>query len=303
MNPTRTYSYLGTTGITLGYNNVGSNSANVNGANQTAVLTTVKLKHVHGFFYGTGATTSNTQYMLQAFQNRPLANTGESATGPTSTVTVPDWECVLVDNYEFDEAFILNGPILSGPVYFAVSSTAGVYTTPAANNTVDLFIEVESFEEDFQFTTLRANNASTNKLQVWSNASGLHNLSDAFTVDLGNSAGAQLYLMLFAADSGSVVNGAYPIRQWTIPISGSNGINVPNPTTNTGMLYTNFGNTQQGGIQIYSNTMTLIPTTGAAGVSPSQLVGCTLAISTTPTTLTLAAANATEITAHYYQVS
>jgi hypothetical protein len=236
-----------------------------------------------------------------------LNNDGTIA-APTNA-QVPVIELAVNNNYESDQLYNDNAPPIPGPIWIGLSTTENTYTATA--NTARIDVDIEEYEIPAPAGLTTVSNAGTaNKVTIWTNPVGPtattitpHSLYDVFVQDLNNSAGAQLYLMVFALPTANVVNGAVPIQQWTIPISGTQGID----TVALGSRLLNFGQTcsqagvagyapfQQGTSQVLGDGLG----TAAPNVETGLYTGCVLAISTTAQYLTLATGTAAQITARY----
>jgi hypothetical protein len=221
-----------------------------------------------------------------------LDNTG-TPIAPTAAAgysTSLVYSAYLTPNFEFAELFNSSLLFVPGPVYAVVSTTESTYTAATGTDLADINLDVEEFEIE-PSGLITVSDAGNNKKAIWTNAAftGAQRLYDAVIVDLNQNAGAQLYLQLFAADTGTVVNGLVPIQQWTLAKAGAAGVNC---STN-GMTILNFGDPEKGGLQVVQQ--------GLAPLNSSETLyqGCTLAISTTASKLTLAAAGSCYFTVRH----
>jgi hypothetical protein len=265
------------------------------------------IRHVQlGSTYGAGLSQTNCSIERITVQYNP----GQGVNGPfwigcyTTTLNndgtvaapaanaVPVVEAQVNANYETAEVFNRSSPIVPGPVWVGLSSTENSFTAIVAGQTARMDIDIDEFEIAPPALTT-AKTASGNTQLIWNNAAAPHFLYDVYVTDLGNSAGAQLYLMLFATDA--VIASQIPIQEWKIPIAGTAGVNTPE----AGALYLCFGRTAPsqpgGGMAVFSQTGQI-----AVG-QPAKTIyqGCYLAVSTTPGVLTQAAANAAAIQGRY----
>ena len=201
---------------------------------------------------------------------------------------------VLPANYEFAELFNSGLPFIPGPVYVAISSVEATYTAVGVV-TIDCHVEVEEWEIESPALT-STSTASGNHISPWTNANeaanGPYGLYQIIATDLNNSGGAQLYLMIFACDYGTLVAGMAPQmgNVFAIPGSGVVGVNINCSAT----ILLNFGDSQAPGRKMLQQGLGTLSTVAPAQ-SATNYVGCTIVVSTSPTVFTLAAANAAKI--------
>jgi len=190
----------------------------------------------------------------------------DSAVAPTGgDVPLRSWSVLLAG--PLPSFFGQLGPIsLAKGLFFAVSSTAGTYTADATS--FDVEGEIGEFEFQHSGDSVIGDlTTGRDVLQVWSEATGPKRLT---RVDITNGTGAAAYLMVFATDAAA--NGLKPI------------VSIPLLSTDTARQL-NFGQ---------------------LGLYPSREdsngtvhIGCRLAVSTTPTTLTASVGATNKIRAFY----
>jgi hypothetical protein len=228
-------------------------------------------------------------------------NNDGTIAAPQANAT-PVLSFVLPANYEFAELFNSGLPFIPGPVYIAISSVEASYTAVGVV-TIDCHVEVEEWEIELPTLTSVAT-ASGNHISLWTNANeaanGPYGLYQIIASDLGNSGGAQLYLMIFACDFGTLVAGMSPQmgNVFAIPATGSTGVNI----NCYGTTLLNFGDSQAPGRKMLQQGLGPL-STAAPAQSATNYVGCTIVVSTSPTVYTLAAANAAKIYALYALIS
>ena len=273
MSATYTIEKLATSGFSIGRENIYLNS-------------------VHGV-----AQTGNSNAVLYLGLYTTTVATGASigmATAPASNA-VPVWQMTVTGKTttnDFQMFFSGTAAVIPGPVYFAVSSADGSYTS--TSDTVDIFLQIEQFEEGAVPVLTPVTNGSTNTMQVWSDtifgAVAPKALYDIFLQDLGNNSGAQLYLLLFP-QSPAVNPAIFPQWVWEIPIAGTAGFN----TGLAGGLYLNFGDPIKGGLTPRGQGGTL----GSGDNTGTEASACYLRISTSPTSLVLGVSSSVAMTARY----
>lgn len=274
MSATRTYSGIATTGFSLGRETL--KIANIEG---TATAGNTNSNDFVGFYTTTIASSSTSVLGL--------------ATAPTNG-QAPVFEFQVTKATPFNPVISAGLPQIPGPLYMGLSSTAGSYT--ATTDTVDIFIEMEEWEEELVNAASTATVASGNALTVWTDTiaapSAAKGLIDVIALDLNNSSGAQLYLQLFAG--ASPVAGDIPKMGWSwkIPIAGSAGNNI----NLNGAILLNLGDPSVGGLTPLQQGKGTLGTGTTTGVNYS---GCYFRVSTTPNLLTLAGASAAMIVARY----
>jgi len=268
MSATRTYSSVGA--ITTGFG---------------LTRASLRLSRIFGNYVGAAGN------FLQV-HTTTVANDG-TINAPTNQ-QVPVFSFVLPANFEFAELFNSGLPFVPGPVWIGISSTEATYTAVGVV-TIDCHAEVEEWE--IQSTALTSTStASGNHISPWTNANeaanGPYGLYQIIATDLNNSGGAQLYLQVYACDYGTLVAGMTPLpgKVWQIPKSGTAGVNI----NTTGTILLQFGTPQNPGISPMQQGLGTLSTTAPAQ-SATNYVGCTVVVSTTANTFTLAAANAAKI--------
>lgn len=274
---TRTYSAIATPGFSIGRQTL--KIAKLAGVGGNNTDTTVYLG-----FYTTTIASASTTVLGQA-------------TAPTNN-QVPVYEILVTKNLEFSDNISAGLPSIPGPIYVALSSAQGKYTA-TTGDTVDVFIEMEEWEEEVIGSLSSATVASGNTLDVWDNTLAVPTtakaLYDVIALDLGNSSGAQLYLQLFGCNLSSIFAGLVPLRTWQIPLASgtNNGVNI----NLTGALLLNFGDPSgMGYTPMQQGLGTLGVNNATQGVNTSS---CALVVSTTPTVYTTASDTAAMIVARY----
>lgn len=222
----------------------------------------IRLARVFGQFNG-GA-----DRWLQ-FHTTTLANDG-TASAPQAGAAPAIASFLLQASFEFAELFNAAIPLVAGPVYCTVSKAKDTYSAPDAGDTMVCSVEAEGLPTLPSGLT-QVQTASGNSLQLFNNAAGPKSMFDLTVTDLGNSGGAQLYLMLFGKDVGDVQAGDKPLEQWTLSAAST-------------PFVMNF-NGRKVRQQISNGT---------------NYVGASFLISTTSGTLTLGAANAAILTGRYF---
>lgn len=201
----------------------------------------VGLVRAHGTYIGT---TDTNAYLGLYTTTLSVASAAALGTPLVPNANqVPVWESqILTKATGFNENCQLAVPQIPGPVYCGLSTVSGSYTA-ASSDTADIFLDVEEWEEEPPtLTQVTISGAASNT--IWSDTtaapSAAKALYDIIAYDRGNSAGAQLYLQLFAI---TPVAGTIPIKCWEIPISGTPGANI----NLNGAILLNFGDSQRGG--------------------------------------------------------
>lgn len=180
-------------------------------------------------------------------------------------VPLKAWPAAECGYKEFEEGEL----VFASGLYVALSTTYATYTAAGGGNLIDI-LNLEYVNPELPAGTQLASANNVKTLQVWADASGPKKL---FRVEADNTGGALRYLMLFAYDNPQ--NGDKPIDQFTLKANKA---------------YLGAGALQFGvnGRDVYSQDSTGAPH-----------AGCTLMISDTPTTLTLAAANIAALKGEY----
>ena len=229
-----------------------------------------------------------------------IGNDGKAA-APTAA-QVPVIEMAAAETWESSNQYDGKSILVPGPVWVGLSSTENTYTATATTARID--VDYDETEVPLGALTTVVN-ASTNKVNIFTNASAPNALYDVFVTDLNGNSGVPLYLQLHATDAAGTVNGNVPLDQWPMSLAGSAiGYNTPAG----GQTYLNFGRTSSAGIlpgggRIPFSQNALISATAQSAGGTSTTVnanqGCTLAISTTSGKLTLGAAASAYVTARY----
>lgn len=203
---TRTISALGVNEIQL------TATSAVNAANIAlpALSTAINILCIEGYCGG----TANTQYFLQLHNAQPL-----------TTVTVPlkTWQVLGADGFTFNRYDIglqcsnLQFPatVQTNSFWVAVSTTSGVYTSPAFSN-CDLSVEIEEFEQEVADTTSTGLQSDITSYQVVADAASTTKKLIALFAQEVN--GMNSYIQLFAA--APTANVSIPILQFPLVMSG-----------------------------------------------------------------------------------
>jgi hypothetical protein len=247
----------------------------------------LRLSRVSGYFNSNS--NPNTPVWLQFFTTT-VANDGTVNTPTVSQVPLASF--LMIADYEFAELFNSGLELIPGPVCCALSTTEATYTAVASGQVADLYIEVEEWEiEPSTLTTVGPTTGNT--ITVWTDTlaapSAAKALYDVLACDLNANAGAQLYLLLFAAPQASNTT-TQAQRSWAIPAYNAAGVNI----NCEGCLYLNFGDAERGGLTPLQQGGTI--GNGNTGINTSA---CYFYVSLTPVTYTAPAANSAKLTARF----
>lgn len=249
------------------------------------------LSRCYGYFNSNNH--AGTPVWLQFFTTT-IANDG-TINAPINQ-QVPLQSFLLVADYEFAELFNSGLGQVPGPVYCALSTTEATYTAVASGQVADIYIISEEWEiEPPTLTTVGP--IIGNSITVWTDtiasATAPKAIYDVIVSDLNQNAGAQLYLLMFAAPQTSNTSTA-PWRTWAISLPGTSGVNINVDAT----LFLNFGDAERGGLTPIQQGGTI--GNGNTGINTSA---CYFYVSLSPVTLLAPAANSAKITARYCTLS